>query len=65
MGSRTSPRGGFYINPSRRPPRNPPRGILGKMAKKGHFGDFPAGAGKRASQDPLVPGVPRGPGARG
>jgi len=32
---RESPRGGFYINPSRRPPRNPEKGVLGGFPGKG------------------------------
>jgi len=78
-GSRASPRGGFYINPSRRPPRNPPG------PQKGGFPGFCRGGPKKAlfrafwPKIPILrdlalpgprgpsrtPGVPRGPGARG
>jgi len=41
---RGSPRGGFYINPSRRPPRNPKIGVLGgfpgKAPKRAFFAHF-------------------------
>jgi len=41
---RELPRGGFYINPSRRPPRNPEKGVLGggtpENPKNGYFWGF-------------------------
>jgi len=76
---RDLPRGGFYINPSRRPPRSSPG------AKKGLFPGFPREGPKRALFGGFWPNsrisgiwgsrapralpdprrVPRGPGARG
>jgi len=72
--SRTSPRGGFYINPSRRGPvphfwdfwRGSPGG-----AQNGYFGQFSwksremRDLGSPDPEDPDHPGRAQGPGARG
>jgi len=71
--SRTSPRGGFYINPSRRGPAVPKRGFLGPSPgnprKRGFSGIFPDFGENRGFRDPGgglaqgTPGTP--PGNRG
>jgi len=75
LGSRAPFLEGFYINPSRRGPRNPFLGVLGIRAEKGgkspfwgilgvprETGVFGLPGPRRAL--PAAP-VPRGPGARG
>jgi len=69
--SQTGRRAGFYINPSRRPPRNP-RGVKkGDFRRPGSRGPFRASRGRLPGTPPgpRIPGtprrVPRGPAARG
>jgi len=73
-GSRDSPRTGFYINPSRRPPAVPGRGPRSPGSRRGSRRPPGASSGGletpppgRGGQKPpfSAPGEPRGPGARG